>query len=103
VEFADVDRIMNAVPEGWQMIAVAVPTRALRVIVEDDHKKFRVEQLDARTWTWGAISTHLGDDPWESLGPAIQDMCTKQVRLKEKLKLAQHEARMANIKAQETH
>ena len=73
--------IINAVPAGWHMVAVAVPTRALRVIRDDLNIKFRVEQLDARDWTWVIISTHQGDEPWESLGPSIQDMINKQARL----------------------
>lgn len=95
---------MNAVPPGWRVIAVTVPTRALRVIVEEDlYRKFRVEQLDPTNWSWRAVSTHLGDEEWESLGPAIQDATNKQARLREKIKLAQHEKRMAMIKAESPH
>ena len=100
MDIADVDRIVNAVPSGWSVIAVAVPTRALRVISEDQHLKFRVEQLDPTTWTWRVVSAHTGDEAWESLGPAIQDAINKQARLKEKIKLAQHENAMARIKAE---
>lgn len=82
------------------MVAVAVPTRALRVVRDDFAIKFRVEQLDARTWTWVIISTHQGDEAWESLGPSIQDMMNKQARLKEKLMLAKHNDNMARIKAE---
>lgn len=96
----ETDRIVNAVSVGWRVIAIAVPTRALRVIVEDLNIKFRVEQLDPTNWSWRAVSTHAGDDAWESLGPAIQDMIVKQARLKEKIKLAQHEKRMAMIKTE---
>lgn len=93
-------KIINAVQPGWRVIAVTVPTRALRVIADDLNMTFRVEQLDARDWSWRVISTHAGDEAWESLGPAIQDATAKQARLKEKLKLAQHNHRMAMIKAQ---
>lgn len=100
MDIADVDKIINTVPAGWCVIAVAVPTRALRVIAEDLHMKFRVEQLDPTNWSWRAVSTHQGDEAWESLGPAIQDAVNKQARLKEKIKLAQHEQRMAMVRAQ---
>jgi hypothetical protein len=85
------------------MVAVAVPTRALRLIRNDLSIIFRVEQLDARTWSWVIKSTHQGDEAWESLGPSIQDMMDKQARLKEKIKLALHEKRMAMIKAENPH
>jgi hypothetical protein len=100
VDVNETDRIVNAVSVGWRVIAIAVPTRALRVIVEDLNIKFRVEQLDPTDWSWRVVSTHSGDDAWESLGPAIQDMLNKQARLKEKIKLAQHEKRMAMIKTE---
>jgi hypothetical protein len=109
VDVNETDRIVNAVSVGWRVIAIAVPTRALRVIVEDLNIKFRVEQLyppgsyhPARDidWAWHVVSTHAGDDAWESLGPAMQDMTIKQARLKEKIKLAQHEKRMAMIKTE---
>jgi len=101
--------IINSTEPGWRVLAVAVPTRALRVIGDDLGLKFRVEQLDPGTgplkgvYTWRPVSTHAGDESFESFGPAIQDMCTKQVRLKEKIKLAQHESRMARIKAENPH
>jgi hypothetical protein len=98
------DKIINAVETGWRVIAVAVPTRALRVIVEDLNIKFRVEQLDpTANWSWRPVSTHAGDEAWESLGPAIHDMMIKQVRLKEKIKLARHNDQMAAIKAENPH
>ena len=100
MDVSDVDRIVNTVPPGWRVIAVTVPTNALRVIVEDLNIKFRVEQLDPTTWTWRVVSAHTGDEAWESLGPAIQDAINKQARLKEKIKLAQHENAMARIKAE---
>jgi hypothetical protein len=103
VDVAETDRIVNAVASGWRVVAVTVPTRALRVIVEDTHLKFRVEQLDPTDWSWRAVSTHSGDEAWESLGPAIQDAIDKQTRLREKIKLAQHEQRMARIAAENPH
>lgn len=96
-------QIINKVPEGWHVVAVAVPTRALRLIRETAALKFRVEQLHPvppGKWEWRPVSTHVGDEPFESLGPGIQDMMGKQARLKEKVKLAQHNARMAQIKAE---
>lgn len=98
--------IINAVEPGWTVLAVAVPTRALRIIGDDLGLKFRVEQLDPGqgplkgTFKWRPVSTHAGDASFESFGPAIQDMIVKQARLKEKVKLAQHENTMARIKAQ---
>lgn len=103
MDVAQVDKIINAVGADWHVVAVAVPTRALRLIRNNLALIFRVEQLDAKTWTWRAISTHAGDEAWESLGPAIQDMINKQARFKEKVKLAQHEQRMAMIKAENPH
>jgi hypothetical protein len=103
MEVADVDKIINAAPPGWRVILVTVPTRAIRVIVEDLNIKFRVEQLDATTWSWRVLSTHVGDEAWEALGEAIQNAINLQARLKEKLKLAQHEQRMARIKAENPH
>jgi hypothetical protein len=96
----EINRVVNATDSGWRVIAVAVPTRALRVIVEDLNIKFRVEQLDSRNWKWFPISLHTGDEAWESLGFAIQEMCNKQARYIEKIKLAQHENNMARIKAE---
>ena len=103
MDVSAVDKIVNAVPAGWHVLAVAVPTRALRIIRDDLALKFRIEQLDPTNWSWRAVSTHQGDEAWESLGPAFNDMAIKQSRLKEKIKLAQHEQRMAMIKAENPH
>ena len=103
MDVSAVDKIVNAVPAGWHVLAVAVPTRALRIIHDDLALKFRIEQLDPTNWSWRAVSTHQGDEAWESLGPAFNDMAEKQARLKEKIKLAQHEQRMAMIKAENPH
>lgn len=102
MDVAETDRIINAVEAGWRVISVMVPTRAIRVVADDADLKFRVEQLDfAANFTWRVVSTHVGDEAFESFHPALKDAIGKQARLKEKLKLAQHEARMAAIKAQE--
>lgn len=100
MDVSQVDKVINTVEPGWTVVAVTVPTRAMRVIVEDTKLKFRVEQLDASTWTWEPKSTFAGDEAWEAFGPALQDAINKQARLKEKIKLAQHEQRMAMVKAQ---
>lgn len=100
MDVARTEKIVSAVEDGWSVIAVAVPTRALRITKDDLSLKFRVEQLDPTVWKWQTKSTHVGDIAWESYLPALKDMVTKQVRLKEKIKLAQHEARMAMIAAQ---
>ena len=96
-------KIINVCPKGWRILAVVIPTRALRIIVNDLNLIFRVEQLDPqpdRTYKWRVVSTHAGDTSFESYPPAIKDMLGKQARLKEKIKLAQHNARMAQIKAE---
>lgn len=104
----EAEKIICTVPEGWHVVSVAVPTRALRVIRDDPALKFRLEQLHPRppgVWDWKPISTHQTDSnvEWESHVPAIIAMNTMQARLKEKLRLAQHDNRMANIKAQQTN
>lgn len=94
-------KIINQVTDGWHIVAVAVPTRALRLVRDELALKFRIEQLDiTANFTWRVVSTHVGDEAWESLLPGLDDMRHKQVRLKEMIKLAQHEKRMATIKAQ---
>lgn len=71
--------IMNDVPEkGAKIVAHCVPTRAFRVLMMKGEKVFRVEQLNSSTWTWTALSTHAGTDPWESYGAALTDACAKQ-------------------------
>lgn len=94
-------KIINATEDGWTVVAVAVPTRGLRVTHNANELLFRVEQLRAsENWRWVPVSSHKGDEPWESFGPALDDMITKQARLKEKIKLAQHERDMAADAAQ---
>jgi hypothetical protein len=92
-------------PEGWRSLAVAIPTRALRIIASADSMLFRIDQLRRKldkSVEWVTVSSHQGDFAFESYPPAIKDMLTKQARLKEKLKLAEHEKNMAMIRAQET-
>lgn len=96
----DVSKIMNAVSAGWHVVLALVPTRSLRVIRDDLALTFRVEQLDPSNWSWRPISTHVGDVAWESYPHAAKAAHVAQIRFKEKVKLAQHEARMAMIKAQ---
>lgn len=103
MDAVEAGKIINACPKGWRVLAVAVPTRALRVITDGLGLKFRVEQLDPQpnhTYKWRVVSTHAGDKTFESYFPALTDMFGKQARLKEMVKLAQHEARMAQIKAE---
>lgn len=95
-----VDKIINTVAFGWNVVAVAVPTRALRLIRDDLARSFRVEQWHPDKNKWQVVSSHQGDEAWESLGPSLGDMITKQARVKEMIKLAQHQAKMAANKAQ---
>ena len=107
VEF---EPIASTAPEGWRVIAIGVPPLAggipmFRIIADVTSFKFRVEQIDAtghksNVYKWVARSAHAGDFAFESYPAAINDMLAKQARFKEKVKLAQHEARMAQIKAQ---
>lgn len=97
-------KIINASPGvGWRILTVAVPTRALRIIVDDLGLKFRIEQLEPKppgVYKWRVVSTHAGDESFESYVPALQDMINKQAKLKELIKLEQHNARMARIRAE---
>ena len=100
------DQIISNAPEGWRVLAVAVPTRAFRIVADDANLKFRVEQLDSSRYKqgifdWRTVSTHIGDFTFESYPPAIRDMLTKQVRLKEMIKLDAHNQKMAMIAVQE--
>ncbi len=93
-------KIINVVDAGWHIVAVAVPTRALRLIRDELAMIFRVEQLNPKNWKWKPISTHAGDEAWESFGPGITEMMKMQARFKEKIKLARHNDNMARIKAE---
>lgn len=97
---ADVEKITSVISPGWHTVSFTVPTRAIRVIRDDLALTFRVEQLDPQTWTWRAISTHVGEIAWESHQFATVEAHKMQTRLKEKIKLAQHERNMAMIRAQ---
>jgi len=104
---AQADQIISNAPDGWHVLAVAVPTRAFRIVADDANLKFRVEQLDSSRYKqaifeWRTVSTHIGDFTFESYPPAIRDMLAKQVRLKEMIKLDDHNRKMAMIAAQET-
>lgn len=107
---AQTEKIINGTDPGWSVIAVAVPTRALRLIADEKKLVFRIEQLHPQqvlgqwTFAWRPVATHTDDkDPWYPLGRALDDMGKKQTRLREKIKLAQHDARMAQVRAQETN
>jgi hypothetical protein len=101
-----VEKIVALVDPGWRVLAVAVPTRAFRLIVNDSGLTFRVEQLESPTTKhgthkWRTVSSHQGDTHYESYPSALQDMLKKQVKLKELIKLAAHKDKMAHIKANE--
>lgn len=101
MNIAQVTKIMETVdPADATVVAVCVPTRAIRVLMLKGALTFRVEQLDPQVWKWRSLSTHVGETQWEAFGVALDDAVKQQVRLKEKVKLAQHEHRMALIKAQ---
>jgi hypothetical protein len=96
-----VTKIMETVdPTDATVVTVCVPTRAIRVLKLKGDLTFRVEQLDPQVWKWRSISTHVGDAPWEAFHVALEDAWKHQARLKEKIKLAQHEHRMARLKAE---
>lgn len=103
MDVASIEKIISTAPEGARVIAVTVPTRALRVLMLEGEKTFRVEQLTPRTWIWRTVSTHNGDEPWESFGPALQDAIDKQEQLKLEINramIAQRQAqRLAEAKA----
>lgn len=103
MELAQVEKIINNVEEGWTLLSVSVPTRALRIISDVERLKFRVEQLNPTDYSWRPVSTHSGDKPFESFYPALEDMGVKQTKLKELVRLERHKARMAAIKAQDIH
>lgn len=94
-------KIMDQIdPPDARIVLIFVPTRAIRLIALKGDLTFRVEQLDSRVMKWRSVSTHVGDEPWESFGPAWHDGVKKQARLVEKIKLSIHENNMARIKAQ---
>lgn len=94
----------NSAPEGWRVLAIGIPSRALRTITDVTGFRFRVEQLQRKAGgampKWTTVSSHQGDFEFESYPAAIQDMIAKQARLREKFKLAEHERKMAMIAAQ---
>lgn len=100
MDLATTIKIMDQIdPPDARVILVMVPTRAIRIIALMGDLVFRVEQLDSSVWKWRTLSSHKGDEPWEALEAAFNDANRMQARLKEKVKLAQHEASMARMKA----
>lgn len=96
------------VPEGWSVVANTAPTRAFRVIANAAYSTCRVEQLDSSKakhgiFSWRTVATHakdLGDEEFAALYAAISDASKKQVKLKEMIKLNEHERKMAMVRAQ---
>jgi hypothetical protein len=91
------------VPEGGRVVAHCVPTRAFRVVALAGEKTFRVEQLDAGIWEWKAVSTHTGDEEFESFGPALQDAITKQEEFKKRIIKARIDHKNAVAAAEREH
>jgi hypothetical protein len=91
------------VPEGGRVIAHMVPTRAFRVIELAGAKTYRVEQLDAGTWKWRTISTHIGDEEFESFNVALKEGIDAQEKFKSKILKAKaehnHARRIAEAEA----
>jgi hypothetical protein len=94
----------RSAPEGWRVVAISRVSRALRTIVDATGLRFRVEQLQRKMGgampKWTTVSSHQGDFEFESYPAALQDMIAKDARLREKFKLAEHDRKMAMIKAQ---
>jgi hypothetical protein len=89
---------MNATEvEGATIVAHCVPTRAIRVLMLKGELTFRVEQLDPSVWKWSALSTHSGDDPWESYGPALEAATAMQERLKLKIQASIQQSKRARL------
>jgi hypothetical protein len=91
-----IDRLLNALNDPTDTVVChMVPTRAFRVIMRKDRLTFRVEQLSRQAGDkWLPLSTHKGDDPWESYGPAWNDAAEKQKAFlmeMRKLKVAQNQ------------
>lgn len=91
------------VPEGWRIVAHATPTRAFRIICNTEEKVFRVEQLEAVVWKWHTLSTHAGDEVFESYQPALDDMIAKQEAFKQKIIRARIEQKNALALAEKEH
>lgn len=89
--------------EGWRVLAVAMPTRTIRIITNADSMLFRVDQLrkELGSYKWITVSSHQGDFAFESYPAAITDMLGKQARLKEKQKLAEHNRIRAMVAAEQ--
>lgn len=98
MNLAEIDRIMNAVEvEGATVVMHCVPTRAIRVLMLKGELIFRVEQLNSGIWKWQTLSTHSGDEPWESYEPAFDAAVAAQSRLKLKLQAAIQQQKRARL------
>lgn len=91
-----INRLLNALNDSEDtIVAHMVPTRAFRVIMKKDTLTFRVEQLSRQAGDkWLPLSTHKGDDPWESWPAAWDDASKKQQAFlmeMRKLKVAQNQ------------
>ncbi len=96
-----VDLIMNhSEIEGSRVVAALVPTRAIRVLALSGDLVFRVEQLEPGVWKWRTLSTHAGDEEFESFGPALDEAIKQQERLKLKIQAAQQQNMRAKLAVQ---
>lgn len=98
MDVSDVKKIMcDTEVEGSTVVSHCVPTRAIRVLMLKDELTFRVEQLDPGAWKWHALSTHSGDEPWESFGPALDAAIKMQTRLKLKIQASIQQSKRARL------
>lgn len=102
-ELTPAEIMAKDLPPGARVIAHTVPTRAFRVIAMPGDKVFRVEQLEPVVWLWHALSTHAGDEEFESFGPALQDAIEKQEQLKKAIVKARIEAKQQMALVEKTH
>ena len=96
----DAAKIINAVDiEGAIVVAVCVPTRAVRVLMLKDQRTFYVEQLEPvlNKLGWRQLSMHKGTEDWESFPFALDEAVKMQQRYKLKIMAAQREAQRAAI------
>lgn len=95
-----VDLVMNQTElVGSHVVAITVPTRAVRVLALEGDLVFRVEQLDPGVWKWRTLSTHAGDEVFESFGSALDEAIKMQARLKLKIQEAQRQNMQAQLAA----
>jgi hypothetical protein len=58
---------MAGIPEGFRAICFMVPSRAFRIIADDEDRIFQIQQLDhAHGYTWVNMQRHKGDFKWEA-------------------------------------